>query len=131
MTTNKITLVSAPDDVYQDGLRICLVGLTKEQSSIISDSLNLLDYIPNTVIYVWNNEDYVWLIDKKQKSQIIIFNAEFENQELVGYLSAHTKSYYLGTLRTLGIINKNVIYDIDQLINLFKESISTYEQQLQ
>jgi hypothetical protein len=129
MAPNNITLVSSPDDISQDGLRICLVGLSKSQSHVISDSFNLLDHLPNTIVYIWNNDDLNWLIDKKQKSDIIIFNAEHENQELIGYFSAQPNSYYLGTLRTLEIINKRSIHDIDQLISLLKESILKYEEQ--
>ena len=127
--SNKISLVSFPDDLNQDSLRICLIGLNQSQTSIISDSLNLLDYAPDTIIYVWNGEDYSWLMDKKLKSELLIFNAEYENQELVGYFSAHTNAYYLGNLKTLSIINKRVIHDVDQLILILKESIIKYEQQ--
>jgi hypothetical protein len=129
--SSKISLVTFPDDLTQDGLRICLVGLNQSQTSIISDSLNLLDYAPDTIIYIWNGENYPWLMDKKLKSDLLIFNAEYENQELIGYFSAQPNAYYLGNLKTLGIINKRIIHDVDQLILILKESIIKYEQQFE
>ncbi len=128
--TNKVTLITAPDDVIEDGLRILLVGLTSAQSAIISDALKSMKQIPNTIIYVWNNDPLPWLFDKKSKSQMIIFNAEIENSELVGYLAAQAKSHYFGILRSLDIINNRAIYDLDQFLIILKENISTYEQQL-
>jgi hypothetical protein len=127
--SNKVTLVTAPDDVIADGLRILLVGLTSAQSAVVSDALNNLTTIPNTVIYIWNqNDDLAWLFDKKHKSQFVIFNSEIDNRELVGYFSAYTKSHYFGVLRSLEIINNRAIYDLDQLLIILKEQIQIYEQ---
>jgi hypothetical protein len=127
--SNKVTLVTAPDDIITDGLRILLVGLTTAQSSVISDALNNLDTIPNTVIYIWNqHDDLPWVFDKKQKSQLIIFNSEMDNKELVGYFAAQSKAHYFGILRSLEIINSRAIYDLDQLLVILKEHIQVYEQ---
>jgi hypothetical protein len=127
--TNKVTLVTAPDDVIVDGLRILLVGLTSAQSAVVSDALNNLTTIPNTIIYIWNqHDDLVWLFDKKHKSQLVIFNSEIDNRELVGYFSAYAKSHYFGILRSLEIINSRAIYDLDQLLIILKEQIQIYEQ---
>jgi hypothetical protein len=127
--TNKVTLVTAPDDVIVDGLRILLVGLTSAQSAVVSDALNNLTTIPNTIIYIWNqHDDLVWLFDKKHKSQLVIFNSEIDNRELVGYFSAYAKSHYFGILRSLEIINNRAIYDLDQLLIILKEQIQIYEQ---
>lgn len=127
--TNKVTLVTAPDDVIDDGLRILLVGLTSAQSAIVSDALKAMKQIPNTIIYVWNNDPLPWLFDKKIKSQLIVFNTEIENTELVGYLAAQSKSHYFGILRSLDIINNRAIYDLDQFLIILKEHIVLYEQQ--
>jgi hypothetical protein len=125
--TNKVLLVTAPDDVNFDGLRLTLIGLSHDQTSIVSAALNLLESIPTFIMYVWSKENIEWLIDKKHKSDLIIFNAEYENLELVGYFAAQPNSYYLGNLKTLGTINNRVIHDTDQLLNLLKETISRYE----
>lgn len=128
--SNKLSLVTAPDDIPQDSLRVLLVSLTADQTKIISDVLTEFDKIPNTVLYVWNVMDSTeWLFDKKNKSNIIIFNASQDNQELVGYLAAQPNSYYFGVLKTLGIINNNIIHDMNQCFELIKETITAYEQQ--
>lgn len=128
--SNKLSLVTAPDDIPQDSLRVLLVSLTADQTKIISDVLTEFDNIPNTVLYVWNVMDSTeWLFDKKNKSNIIIFNASQDNQELVGYLAAQPNSYYFGVLKTLGIINNNIIHDMNQCFELIKETITAYEQQ--
>jgi hypothetical protein len=128
--SNKLSLVTAPDDIPQDSLRVLLVSLTADQTKIISDVLTEFDNIPNTILYVWNITDSTeWLFDKKNKSDIIIFNASQDNQELVGYLAAQPNSYYFGVLRTLGIINNNIIHDMNQCFELIKETITAYEQQ--
>ncbi len=127
--SNKVSLVTAPDDVLEDSFRILLIGLTQEQSSVISDSLHKIDDLPNVVIYIWNNESPEWLFDKKNKSHLIVFNAGMNNPELIGYFSAHTKAHYFGLLKTLGIINNRVIHDSDDFLITLQKYILTYEQQ--
>ena len=114
--TNQITLVSAPDDVLHDAVRLLLVDLTQEQTQAISEALMSIEDIPATVIYVWSSQDSVsWLIDKKLKSQLIIFNADSEKSEIVGYLSAQSNSCYFGFLKDLAVLNKRAIYSAEDL----------------
>jgi len=62
-------------------------------------------------------------LDKIQKSQIIIFNADSINQTLIGYVAGKMNSYYFGTLKSLNQVNNSVIYDVDHcktiLTNIF------------
>jgi hypothetical protein len=127
--TNKVSLVTDPDDVLEDSFRILLVGLNQIQTSIISDSLHKTVDMPNVVIYIWNNESLEWLFDKKNKSHLIVFNAETNNDELVGYFAAHSKAHYFGILKSLGIINNRVIHDSDEFSTILQKYIITYEQQ--
>jgi hypothetical protein len=113
--TDKILLVSPPDDVILDGVRLLSVDLNLEQSEILSTSLLSLNNIPQTIIYVWKYpEDINWLLDKSRKSDIIIFNAESEDQSLVGYFAGKPNSWYFGHLRSLKDVNRSVIYDVSQ-----------------
>jgi hypothetical protein len=124
---NTLTLVTAPDDVSDDGLRILLVDLRPEFSSIVSKAFTTLTSIPKTILYVWeNSENTEWLLDKKQKSKIIFFDAESTNKELVGYFAAQPNAYYFGNLKTLGHINKNVIFDEAQCSKLLGEVVNTH-----
>jgi hypothetical protein len=127
--TNQITLVSAPDDILHDAVRILLVDLNQEQTQAISESLMAIEDIPSTVIYVWSNIDSIpWLIDKKLKSQLIIFNAASEKSEIVGYLAAQPNSFYFGFLKDLEVLNKRAIYSSDDLIGIISQYLKKYEK---
>jgi hypothetical protein len=130
--TEKVVLVTPPDDVLQDGIRVLLVDLTQDQTSILSDALKQLppDYHTTGVIYVWNswsdtNTD--WLIEKKQKSNVIVFNAESDNQLIVGYMAAQPNAYYFGTLKSLHSANSYAIYNTDQVIQLLETTLAKNE----
>ena len=127
--TNQITLVSAPDDVLHDAVRLLLVDLTQEQTQAISEALMSIEDIPATVIYVWSSQDSVsWLIDKKLKSQLIIFNADSEKSEIVGYLSAQSNSCYFGFLKDLEVLNKRAIYSAEDLKEIIDKQFKKYEK---
>lgn len=123
---NQISLVTAPDDVLHDALRITLVQLNPEQTQAVSDVLTSLETIPPMVLYVWQMGNPIsWLLDKKAKSNIIIFNGNIPSdgatELIVGYIAAHSNSYYFGTLKDLSQANPRAIYsteDLKELINL-------------
>ena len=122
--TDKLIMVTAPDDTLVNGGRIAVIDLTVDQTALISTALTELDSISCIVTYVWSEQDDVsWALDKIQKSQIIIFNADSTNQTLVGYIAGKMNSYYFGTLKSLNQVNNSVIYDVDQcktiLTNIF------------
>jgi len=128
--TNKVMLVTPPDDILSDALRILVVGLNQSQSQMLSDCLTRFDEIPDTVIYLWNDQSAEWLFDKKAKCDLIVFNANIDKQELVGYLTAQTNSYYFGILKTLDIINNRAIFDTDQLYNLILTAMTSYSKKI-
>lgn len=127
--TSKILVVNSPDDVIEDGFRLLVVDLEKSQGEIISSVL--LDVAKSTIIlYTWcNTENISWLFDKKNKSDLIIFNAESLNQTIIGYISAQPNSYYFGVLRDLNIVNSNVILDKESSFNIIQTHIGNYERQ--
>jgi hypothetical protein len=127
--SNKVILVTAPDDVLVDGLRILLVNLTNEQTQLISDALTSIPSLPTIVLYVFNTNENDWLFDKKQKSNLIIFNAEAGNEIITGYMAAQRNSAYFGNLKDLSNINPQGIYNIDDCKNLLLTAIEKYEQQ--
>ena len=123
--TEKIILVTPPDDIYLDANRLLLVNLEPDHTQFISDALNKLTKIYTTVIYIWeNNNNTDWLFDKKNKSSIIIFDASNQNELLTGYLAADPRSHYFGELRDLHVVNKRQILDIDDLVQLLEISFS-------
>ena len=121
--TDRITIVTTPDDILIDGIRILLVNLTDDQSYCVSTALKQSNVKNDIIVYLSNNIDWDWIIDKKQKSDLIIFNSDSENSMLVGYLTAQSNSYYFGTLKDLHRANNRAIYTTEDIIFLL-ENIS-------
>jgi hypothetical protein len=123
--TDKVILVTPPDDILIDGIRILLVDLNSSQTQLISDALNRLTGDTTVISYMWNSKDNIdWLLDKKLKSQLIIFNADSENEIIVGYMAAQKNSHYFGILRSLTAVNNSAIYNTDQIHNLLENVIN-------
>ncbi len=120
--TDHVILVTDPDDIQIDGIRILLVDLNVDQNQTVSDSLARAEGFGNIITYIWRTGDSVdWLLDKKHKSELIIFNADSENDIIIGYMAAQKYSYYFGTLKNLSMANSRNIYnadDVTQIINL-------------
>lgn len=123
---DKVLVVTSPDDVLLDAYRILVVGLNPEQSKVISDTLLKIKYSGNVVLYLWDSGDADWLLDKKHKSDLIIFNADHENQALVGFMTAQKNAHYFGQLKFLASANAKAIYaseDLEQLLTLIFEQL--------
>ena len=126
--TDKVYLVTAPDDVLLDGVRMLLVDLTLEQTQMMSTALTQEDTTSTIIAYVWKNgDDADWLIDKKHKSDVIVFNADSENQTVSGYMAAQPNAHYFGTLKSLNNVNKSAIYNIDICVAIIDKSLRNYE----
>jgi hypothetical protein len=131
--TDKILVVTPPDDTLLQGIRILHVELTEEQSSIVSNAL-LNCTLPHTIInYVWkmgNPVDY--LLDKITKSDLVIFNANVPNngaiELLIGWTAAQHNSYYFGTLKDLYKANDRAIYSAEDIIFLLENISKKHEQ---
>jgi len=127
--TDRVLIVTPPDDVpLKDGIRILCVDLTSEQTQIVSDALNLLETYETVITYVWktgNSTD--WLLDKKQKSQLVLFNADSNYDLIVGYMAAQANSHYFGTLRSLQGANDCALYDKEQLVNILERTINSHK----
>lgn len=126
--TDKVLVVTAPDDSLIDGIRVLLVELNSEQSQIVSNSLLTVDTPYAIVAYAWKTADSVeWLLDKKSKSDIIIFNAEAD-ELIVGYIAAQPNSYYFGNLKSLAKANDSAIYTTDQILTLLEKAKDYYDK---
>ena len=124
--SDKILVVTAPDDTILDGVRILHVNLSEEQRQIVSNAM-LSSEVSHTIInYVWNSNDPVsWLLDKKSKCNFILFNADSVLDLIVGYIAAHPQSYYFGTLRDLHLVNDRAIYNTDDVMSLLEKNGKT------
>ena len=127
--TDRILVVTAPDDTLQDGIRIAHVNLSQEHSQLISQAL-LQSNLPHTIInYVWNQGDSKsWLFDKIVKANLVFFNADCDQETalLTGWISSNPRSYYFGRLRDLNIVNDRVLYNSDDILNLLEKTVKSY-----
>jgi len=126
--SDKVIIVTAPDDVNVDGIRVLLVDLYQNQTHLLSQALSQLNNTPTIISYVWKNEESIdWLIDKKHKSDLIIFNADSTNDLITGYMAAQSNSYYFGTLRSLHLVNKSAITAVDHFLEAMEKLIFNHE----
>ena len=122
--TERVLIVTDPDDTLEQAVRISVIGLTADQSLIVSRALTELEIGSCIVSYKWNEGDAInWLFDKLYKSDVIFFNADYRDQTLIGYLAAQHNAYYFGSLRTLKEVNKSEIYDVDQCLNILENAV--------
>lgn len=120
--TDRILLVTPPDDIQLDGLRLLLVDLDSGQSSVVSEALQRIQLDRLVVSYVWSfGQDIDWLLDKKHKSDFIIFNAESANEIITGYMAAQKKAYYFGQLRCLAEVNDKTLYEAQTILQIIEK----------
>lgn len=130
--SDRILVVTPPDDILLQGIRVIHVELTEEHSSIVSNAL-LQTSLPHTIInYVWKMGNSVeWLLDKVAKSDLIIFNASPENngaiELIIGWVAAQPQSYYFGNLKDLHLANNRAIYNTDDMLILLEKIATHYE----
>ncbi len=125
--TDKVILVTYPDDILDDGVRILLVDLTEEQNDIVSRALTEFETIPLVIVYPWKIGDNInWLFDKMHKSHLIIFNADSNDTTLVGYFAGKPNSFYFGELGQLKIVNRSAIFDVVQTKEVLKHTFRKY-----
>jgi hypothetical protein len=125
--TDKVVLVTYPDDVLDEAVRILLVDLNEDQSNIVYQSLTELESIPLVVAYSWRIGDSIdWLIDKTHKSQLIIFNADSDDLTLVGYYAGKLNSFYFGDIGQMKIVNRSAIFDVVQTKEILKHTFRKY-----
>jgi len=126
--TGKVLVVTPPDDVVLDGFRLLLVDLDADQTKTVSDCLLKISSVTPVITYLWGANDNVdWLLDKKIKSDLIIFNANSQNELIVGYIAAQKNSHYFGTLKTLAMANAKAIYASEDCESLLKLHIDNHE----
>ncbi len=127
--SERVIIVTAPDDFLPDSYRFMTVDLNETQTQVISSALLNLNSDKNIVVYLYKSTDPInWFLDKKPKSDLIIFNADSQNDLLVGYLTAQRNSYYFGTLKTLGDANKSAIYSEGDVLSLLTYKLEKDEQ---
>jgi hypothetical protein len=130
--SDKILVVTSPDDTLLQGIRVAHINLNEEQSSIVSQALFQASLPHNIINYVWKMGDSVeWFLDKTAKSDIIIFNADSPTngaiELLLGWTAAQHNSYYFGTLKDLYKANDRAIYSVEDILTLLEKVSRNYE----
>jgi hypothetical protein len=131
--TDKILVVTAPDDSLIDGIRVLLVELSNDQSLVVSNALLTADTKYSIITYAWKMGDSIeWLLDKKSKSDIIIFNADAAAngaiELIIGYIAAQPNSYYFGNLKSLVLANDSAIYTADHILSILERAKNYYDK---
>lgn len=130
--SDRILVVTPPDDTLLQGIRITHVNLTEEQSSIVSSALFKTTLQHNIINYVWKMGNRVdWLLDKLPKSDIVLFNADNNPngaiELIIGWTAAQHNSYYFGTLKDLHMANDRAIYSVEEILTLLENVSKNYE----
>ena len=126
--SDKILVVTSPDDTLIQGIRVAHIDLTEEQSTIVSHAL-FMPIFPDAIInYVWKVGDPVnWLFDKINKCDLILVNADSSNELIVGWMSAQPNAYYFGNLKDLHLVNNQAIYSDADVLTLLEKISKHYE----
>ena len=125
--TDRILVVTPPDDTLLQGIRILHVNLNEEQSSIVSNALLQLELPHNIINYVFKMGNSIeWLLDKSTKCDIIIFNADNSRSDagldvVLGWIAAQPQSHYFGRLKDLHLANDRVIYTSEDVLTLLEK----------
>lgn len=124
--TDRVLLITPPDDSLLSGIRLTLIQLDEHQGQLISESLLEANLKHDVITYVWKMGNPVdWLLDKIAKSDLVIFNAETDNngaiELIIGWAAAQPNSYYFGTLRDLYRSNDRVIYNKVEILKLLEK----------
>lgn len=126
--TSKIIMVTDPDDSQASAMRITLVSLSIEQENLVSAVLQNSDLSCDIILYIWQYGNSVnWLLDKRNKSDLVIFNADMYNQTVCGFLSAFKNSYYFGTIKDIDIYNSNCLQSKEDIEKIFIKYEGIYE----
>ena len=128
--TDKILVITSPDDTLLDGIRVLHVQLTEEQRQIVSSAMLSATTPYNIINYVWNMGDPIsWLLDKHTKCDVILFNADVQSngaiELIIGYIAAQPQSYYFGILRDLHLVNDRAIYTTNDILSLLEKNGKT------
>jgi hypothetical protein len=129
--TEKILIVTPPDDILLQGIRILHIDLDDSQGSVVSDALMQTSLSNNIINYVWKMGNRVdWLLDKTPKCDLIFFNAggaaDPGRDLIMGWISAQPQSYYFGILKDLHLVNDRAIYSAEDVVTLLEKVAKKY-----
>ena len=123
--SSKIFVITDPDDVEYDALRIVAVDLAPEQSHSLSEVLKTIQIDKDINLYVYSNSDDVaWLIDKSNKADYIFANPQSDDQQIVGYIASKRQSHFFGETKITKSLNKTPILCQEQITETLRKEIN-------
>jgi len=126
MNLGKITVITPPDKLFNLNPSYLLVkpSLTVKQQfqTILSQSIDDL----NVFIFDDNDTDIDWLLSVAGQVDCVIIdidNCDKLTSKFVIFLLAHGNTYYItmDEITPYGLISKNRIYDLNQIIEQLEE----------
>jgi hypothetical protein len=126
MNLGKITVITPPDKLFNLTLSYLLVKpsiTVKEQfQTILSKSIDDL----NVFVFDQDETDITWMLSVAQQVDCIIVdvdNCDEVTSKFVTFLLAQPNAYYITTDETTpyNLISKNRIYDLQQIVEQFKD----------
>lgn len=122
---SKIVLITAPDDVEYDALKIAAVDLAPEQSEALSQVVKLIDIDRDINLYVYNLwDDLKWIIDKASKADIVFANAGSDNQQLIGFLASKRHTHLFGESTLSKALNKEPVFSQEQIEHIIGKELA-------
>jgi hypothetical protein len=126
MNLGKITVITPPDKLFNLTLSYLLVKpsiTVKEQfQTILSKSIDDL----NVFVFDQDETDITWMLSVAHQVDCIIIdvdNCDEITSKFITFLLAQPNAYYITTDETTpyNLITKNRIYDLEQIVEQFKD----------
>ena len=133
MNLGKITVITPPDKLFNSIPSYLLVkpSLTVKQQfqTILSQSIDDL----NVFIFDDDDTDIDWLLSVANQVDCVIIdidNCDNLTNKFIVYLIAYNNAFYITTdeLTPYGLISKNRIYDLNQIIEQLDEDSDEPEE---
>jgi hypothetical protein len=122
--SSKIFVITDPDDVEYDALRIVAVDLAPEQSYSLSEVLKTIQTNRDINLYVYSNlDDVAWLIDKSNKADYIFANPQSDDQQIVGYIASKRQSYFFGDTKITKALNKRSVLSHEHITEILRKEL--------
>ena len=117
-------MITDPDDVEYDALRIVAVDLAPDQSHSLSEVLKTIQIDKDINLYVYSNsDDIAWLIDKSIKADYIFANPQSDDQHLVGYIASKRQSHFFGETKITKALNKKSVLSQDHIVEILRKEL--------
>jgi hypothetical protein len=126
MNLGKITVITPPDRLFNLSLGFLLIKpslhVKQQFQTILSKSIDDV----NVFIYDNDEDDISWLLSVSQQADVVIIdvdNCDAITKQFVTFLIAQPNAHYItkDEVTPYNLISKNRIYNLDWIVEQFKE----------